>query len=103
MVSGTEGGIAPLPPNSGYGDLSHILEVPRYRAVFGGIQVLAGGDRTVWLGMSDSNSETSSPIIPLKSRVDLRGSSRISAHGDHSRLSCGVEDIQLGPRARISA
>ncbi len=40
----------------------------------------------------------SSQIIPLKSRVDLRGSSRILAHGDHSRLSCGVEEIQLGPR-----
>src|SRR5205807_6490182 len=24
-------------------------------------------------------------------------------HGDHSRLSCGVEEIQLGPRTRISA
>jgi hypothetical protein len=28
-------------------------------------------DRTAWLGMSDSNSETSSQIIPLKARADL--------------------------------
>jgi len=33
-------------------------------------------DRTAWLGMQDSNSETSSQIIPLKGRTDLRDTSR---------------------------
>jgi hypothetical protein len=33
-------------------------------------------DPTAWLGMQDSNSETSSQIIPLKGRTDLRESSR---------------------------
>src|SRR5262249_54393636 len=28
-------------------------------------------DQTAWLGMSDSNSETSSQIIPLKARADF--------------------------------
>ena len=44
-----------------------------------GVHMSAGGERTAWLGMKDSNSEMSSQIIPLKSRVDLRGSSRILA------------------------
>jgi hypothetical protein len=41
------------------------------------------GDTTAWLGMEDSNSETS----PLISR-DLPNSGR----RDYSRLSCGVRD-----------
>ena len=34
---------------------------------------------TAWLGIRDSNSKMSAQIIPLKSRTDLRGSSRILA------------------------
>jgi transposase len=34
---------------------------------------------TAWLGMQDSNSETSSQTIPLKDRIDLWRSSRIAA------------------------
>src|SRR5215469_5272211 len=34
-------------------------------------------DRTAWLAMSDSNSETSSQIIPLKARADFQEFSRI--------------------------
>ncbi len=36
-------------------------------------------DPTAWLVWKDSNSETSSQIIPLKGRIDLRESSRILA------------------------
>jgi hypothetical protein len=36
-------------------------------------------DQTAWLGMWDSNSETSTQIIPLKDRTDLPESSRILA------------------------
>jgi hypothetical protein len=36
-----------------------------------------GGDRTAWLRWSDSNSEMSAQIIPLKGRTDLRESGRI--------------------------
>src|SRR5262249_42722293 len=36
---------------------------------------IAHRDRTAWLGMQDSNSETASQIIPLKGRTDLRESS----------------------------
>jgi Sigma-70 region 3 len=36
-------------------------------------------DETAWLGMSDSNSEMSSQIIPLKGRTDFRESGRILA------------------------
>jgi hypothetical protein len=39
----------------------------------------------------------SSQNIPLKGRTDFRERSRILA----SRLSCGVAETQLGPRARI--
>ena len=48
-------------------------------------------------------SETSSQIIPLKGRIDLWESSRISGHRDYSRLSCDAGDTQLGPRTKISA
>ena len=41
--------------------------------------------------------------IPLKCRADSPECSRNSGHRDYSRLSCGVEDTQLGPSARISA
>ena len=60
-------------------------------------------ERTVWLAWKDSNSETSSQIIPLKGRIDLWESSRISGHRDYSRLSCDAGDTQLGPRTKISA
>jgi hypothetical protein len=59
-------------------------------------------DLTAWLGMSDSNSEMSSQIIPLKRRSDFRESGGILALGDRSRLSCGVEDMQLGPSAKAA-
>jgi hypothetical protein len=36
-------------------------------------------DLTAWLGSEDSNTQMSPRIIPLKSRVDLGGSSRILA------------------------
>ena len=38
----------------------------------------------------------SSQIIPLKSRTDF-GIQPNFGHGDHSRLSCGAGDTQLGP------
>jgi hypothetical protein len=41
----------------------------------------AYGDPAAWLGMKDPNF----------------------GYGDHSRLSGGVEEIQLGPRTRFSA
>jgi len=60
-------------------------------------------DPTAWLAWKDSNSETSSQIIPLKGRIDLWESSRISGHKDYSRLSCDAGDTQLGPKTKISA
>jgi hypothetical protein len=45
-------------------------------------------DLTAWLGMSDSNSETSSQIMPLKARADSPTTN--SGHGDHSPLSCSA-------------
>jgi hypothetical protein len=53
--------------------------------------------------MEDTNSETSSQIISLKGRTDLRGIQPNSGHGDYSRLSCGVGEAQLGLSAKISA
>jgi hypothetical protein len=41
--------------------------------------IFAAGDPTAWLGMSDSNSETSVQNIPLKGRTDFGKSSRILA------------------------
>ena len=54
------------------------LDIKKMDGQTGGfpVHILAGGDRTAWLGMQDSNSETSSQIIPLKGRTDLRESSR---------------------------
>jgi hypothetical protein len=48
---------------------------------------------TAWLGMQDSNSEMSWQIIALKGRADFGPNSGLR---DHSRLSCGVGDTQLG-------
>jgi hypothetical protein len=45
----------------------------------------------------------SSQNIPLKCRADSPECSRNSGHRDYSRLSCAVEDTQLGPSARVSA
>src|SRR5260370_16425556 len=39
-------------------------------SVHTGIHMLPGRDRTAWLRWSDSNSEMSSQIIPLKDRAD---------------------------------
>jgi hypothetical protein len=38
---------------------------------------IAHRDPTAWLGIRDSNSETSAQIIPLKDRTDLRESNRM--------------------------
>src|SRR5258707_1008454 len=46
------------------------LRNERCRAVLSGIHMLPGRDRTAWLRWSDSNSEMSSQIIPLKDRAD---------------------------------
>jgi hypothetical protein len=57
---------------------------------------MAYRDQTAWLGWEDSNSEMSSQIIPLKSRVDFAAIEPNFGHGDHSRLSCSTGDTQLG-------
>jgi hypothetical protein len=36
----------------------------------------------------------------LKGLTDLRGIQPNSGHTDYSRLSCSIEETQLGPRAR---
>jgi hypothetical protein len=40
---------------------------------------------------------------PFEKSHTFEGIQPNSGHGDHSRLSCGAGDTQLGPRARISA
>jgi hypothetical protein len=81
MVFGDRGPelLALLSQDSAHGDLGHICEMPRCRAVLSGVHKLADGDLTAWLRWSDSNSEMSSQTIPLKGRTDFRGSSRIPA------------------------
>jgi hypothetical protein len=73
------------------------MALPRYRAVLSGVRMLASGDRTGWLSWSDSNSEMSPQIIPLKGRADSRdqaewGPQRLFAF----ELRRG--DTQLGPK-----
>jgi hypothetical protein len=60
-------------------------------------------DCTTWLGMWDSNSGIRAPAMYLRCRDKLPLVRPERATRDHSRLSCGVGDTQLGPRARIAA
>ena len=79
---------------------SDICEMPRYHAVFCGLPMLGGGDRTGWLGWEDSNSEMSAQNIPLK------GFSGDPAEFWPQRLfafELRLPTPQLGPSARISA
>src|SRR5439155_5675340 len=59
--------------------LSHTPRVARNRGDFEGPPANNGGDRTGWLGMSDSNSEMSSGSIHLRRRTDFQKSNRILA------------------------
>src|SRR5262245_60902060 len=58
---------------------------------------MAPRDPTAWLGMSDSNSETSGKIIPFERSPRFPGIQPNSSHGGPSRLSCAAGDTQLGP------
>jgi hypothetical protein len=58
------------------------------------------GERSV-MSVPTAISQTSTQIIALKDRTDLRESSRILATETITRLSCGGGGTQLGPNARI--
>jgi hypothetical protein len=63
------------------------------------LHMLAGRDRTAWLGMRDSNSEMSAQNIPLKARTDFRESNRFLAT-ETIRVwaaASGTRSSSLGP------
>jgi hypothetical protein len=59
-------------------------------------QDMAHRSRTAWLGWSDSNSEMSSQIIPLRGRTEISRNQPNSGHRDYARLSAVAETRSSG-------